>query len=88
MLENQRDKESIILNIFNYLLKGYKLKPAICEKVEVEMIKEGLIQKGGYMDVRDYFREEGREEGRTGRMAEGATRRTAAACSKYAEREV
>ncbi len=64
MLQRQRDTEGIILNILKYLLKGYKMKPELCEKMELEMIKEDLIKKGGYMDARDYFREEGRQEGR------------------------
>ncbi|MDE0119888.1 MAG: hypothetical protein OXM55_07780 [Bdellovibrionales bacterium] len=63
MLERQRDKEGIILNIMKYLLKGYKMKPELYEEMEEEMIKEGLMKRGSYMDARDYWREEGRQEG-------------------------
>ncbi len=64
MLERQRDTEGIILNIMEYLIKGYKIKPELYEKMELEMLKERLIKKGGYMDIRDYIKEEGRQEGR------------------------
>ena len=63
MLERQRDTEGIILNILKYLLKGYQIRPKLYEKMEVELVKEGLLKRGGYMDARDYFREEGRQEG-------------------------
>ncbi|MDE0517932.1 MAG: hypothetical protein OXH36_00025 [Bdellovibrionales bacterium] len=71
MLERQRDTEGIILNIMEYLIKGYKIKPELYEKMELEMLKERLIKKGGYMDIRDYFREEGRQEGRQEGWQEG-----------------
>ncbi|MDE0119087.1 MAG: hypothetical protein OXM55_03665, partial [Bdellovibrionales bacterium] len=34
-----------------------------CEEAEAEMIKQGLIKKGGYMDIKELFREEGQQEG-------------------------
>ncbi|MDE0119680.1 MAG: hypothetical protein OXM55_06715, partial [Bdellovibrionales bacterium] len=41
-----------------------------CEEAEAEMIKQGLIKKGGYMDIKELFREEGRQEGRQERDKE------------------
>ncbi|MDE0118866.1 MAG: Rpn family recombination-promoting nuclease/putative transposase [Bdellovibrionales bacterium] len=64
LLERERNKEGIILNIMEYLIKGYKMKKEECEEAEAEMIKQGLIKKGGYMDIKELFREEGRQEGR------------------------
>ncbi len=71
MMEKQRDTEGIILNIMEYLIKGYKIKPELYEKMELEMLKERLIKKGGYMDIRDYIKEEGRQEGRQEGWQEG-----------------
>ncbi|MDE0119280.1 MAG: Rpn family recombination-promoting nuclease/putative transposase [Bdellovibrionales bacterium] len=64
MLGRQRDTDGIILNILKYLLKGYRMEPKLWSEVEVNLIKEGLLKRGGYMDARDFFREEGRQEGR------------------------
>ena len=56
-------QEDLILSIMEYLAIGYKMKPEIWKEVETEIIKEGLLKKGGYMDIRKYIAERARQEG-------------------------
>ena len=34
------------------------------EELERDAVKQGIFSKGGYMNTREYIKEEGREEGR------------------------
>ena len=56
-------QEDLILSIMEYLMTGYKMKPEVWRKAEAKVIKEGLLKKGGYMDIRKYIAERARQEG-------------------------
>ena len=57
-------RENFILSIMEYLVTGYKIKPEVWKEAETEVIKQGLLKKGGYMDIKEYIKEMGRQEGR------------------------
>ena len=57
-----KKQENIVLSIMEYLMTGYKMKPKIWKEAETEVIKEGLLKKGGYMDIRKYIAERARQE--------------------------
>lgn len=62
-------REDLILSVVNYLKSAVGLSRELWERVEQSAIEEGLLQKGGYMDIREEIREEGRLEGiRKGRQ--------------------
>ena len=56
-------REDLILSILEYLVTGYKMKSEIWEEAEEEVVKRGLLKKGGYMDIRKYIAERARQEG-------------------------
>ena len=58
-----KKQEDVILNIMEYLVTGYKMKPKVWKEAEGEVIKEGLLKKGGYMDIKEYIAERARQEG-------------------------
>ena len=54
--------EEWILAVAKYL-KASGIRPKIWNKLENEAIKKGLLNKGGYMDIREEIRLEGKLEG-------------------------
>ena len=62
-------REDLILSVVNYLKSAVGLSRELWERVEQSAIEEGVLKKGGYMDIREEIREEGRLEGiRKGRQ--------------------
>ena len=57
-------REDFILSIMEYLMTGYKMKPELWKEAEKEAVKQGLLKKGGYMDIKEYIAERARQEGR------------------------
>ena len=39
------------------------MNPKVWKEAETEVIKQGLLKKGGYMDIKEYIKEMGRQEG-------------------------
>ena len=62
-LKNKK-KEEINLRIVQYLLDNGVLDLKTWRKVEDLLIKEGILTKGGVMDIREHIKEQGRWEGR------------------------
>ena len=62
--------EEWILAVAKYL-KSAGVSIKIWDKLEKEAIKEGLLKKGGYMDIREEIRMEGRIEGRQEGLQKG-----------------
>ena len=69
-------RNDLIISTARYLeavLKQSRKLRKLWEQVEKELVEEGIFQRGGYMDIKEYIREEGRMEGirkgiRKGRM--------------------
>ena len=55
-------KEKLIIALMEYL-KAVGLSSGIWKKLEREAIKKGLLNKGGYMDIREDIRQQGMEIG-------------------------
>ncbi len=64
-------REDLILSILEYLVTGYRMKSEVWEEAEEEILKRGILKKGGYMDIRKYIAERAREEGRQKGQQEG-----------------
>ena len=58
-----KKQEDMVLSIMEYLVTGYKMKPEVWKEAEAEVIKEGLLKKGGHMDIKEYIAERARQEG-------------------------
>ena len=58
-----RKREDVILSIMEYLMTGYKMKSELWKKIETEAVNNGLLKKGGYMDIKEYIAERARQEG-------------------------
>ena len=58
------DRGDLLLSVGDYL---WTMVPGMDKKLwgrlENRAVKEGVFQKGGYMDIREYIKEEGRQEG-------------------------
>ena len=58
------DRGDLLLSVGDYL---WTMVPGMDKKLwgrlENRAVKEGIFQKGGYMDIREYIKEEGRQEG-------------------------
>ncbi|MCY4513048.1 MAG: Rpn family recombination-promoting nuclease/putative transposase [Bdellovibrionales bacterium] len=63
--------DKLILSVIEYLATGYKIKPEIWRKAEAEAVKQGLLKKGGYMDIRKHIEERGHEKGLKKGLREG-----------------
>ena len=59
---SDRDDDSI-LNLMDYF-KAFGMSRALWKKLESLAVQKGIFQKGGYMDIKEHFKEEGRLEGR------------------------
>ena len=60
--------DDLILNLMDYF-KAFGMSRTLWKKLERAAVQKGIFQKGGYMDIKEHFREEGRVEGRQeGRM--------------------
>ena len=60
--------DDLILNLMDYF-KAFGMSRALWRKVERSAVQKGIFQKGGYMDIKEHFKEEGRLEGiRKGRQ--------------------
>ena len=58
------DKDSLILGVGNYFWSAIRgMTPGLWKELEWEGVKKGVFSKGGFMDIKEYFREEGRKEG-------------------------
>ena len=75
--------DDLILNLMDYF-KAFGMSRALWKKVERSAVQKGIFQKGGYMDIKEHFKEEGRVEG----IREKADRkRRQRGHFKYAERK-
>ena len=58
------NKEDLALNIGNYI---WAVVPGMTEelwkRIEQEAVNKGIFPKGGYMNIREQIKEEGRQEG-------------------------
>ncbi len=61
---------NFVLNIVDYLLEGYKMKPEVWMEAEREAVRRGLLKKGGNMTIQEEIKERGRQEGRQSRDRE------------------
>ena len=60
--------DDLVLNLTGYF-KAFGMSRSLWGKVEKRAVKEGIFQKGGYMNIREEIKEEGRLEGiRKGRQ--------------------
>ena len=53
-----------MLNVVDYLFVGYKMKSEVWAEAEREAVRRGLLEKGGYMTIREEIaahRQEGRQ---------------------------
>lgn len=67
--------DKLILSVIEYLATGYKIKPEVWRKAEAEAVKQGLLKKGGYMDIRKHIEERGHEKGLKKGLREGRQER-------------
>ena len=61
--EEIKSQEDIMLNMAEYLSKAYKMKQGVWRKAEELAVKRGLLNKGGYMDIKKFIAERERHEG-------------------------
>ena len=55
--------DDLVLNLLDYF-KAFGMSRVLWQTVERSAVQKGIFQKGGYMDIKEHFREEGRQEGR------------------------
>ena len=55
---------NFVLNIVDYFLEAYKMKPEVWAEAELEAVRRGLLEKGGNMTIQEEIKERGRQEGR------------------------
>ena len=59
------DRDNLILRVGNYFWAVVpEMTTDLWEELERDAVKQGIFSKGGYMNTREYIREEGRQEGR------------------------
>ena len=59
------DRDNLILWVGNYFWAVVRGMTAdLWEELERDGVKQGVFSKGGYMNTREYIKEEGRQEGR------------------------
>ena len=61
--------DDLVLSLTDYF-KAFGMSRSVWNKVERQAIHEGILQKGGHMNVREAIKEEGRQEGRQERDKE------------------
>ena len=54
--------DDLVLSLTNYF-KTFGMSRSLWNKVEKQAVQKGIFQKGGYMDIREEIKEEGRLEG-------------------------
>ena len=68
------DRDNLLLGVGNYF---WSVIPGMTEKLwkglEQDSVKKGIFLKGGYMNTKEYIKEEGRMEGLTEGRMEGLT---------------
>ncbi len=64
-------KKDTILKILEYLIDNTGLDLKTWKKAEQLIMEEGILPKGGVMDIREHIREKGRWEGRQEGRQEG-----------------
>ena len=45
------------------MVTGYKVSRELWQKAETRAVKQGILKKGGYMNIREHIEERGREKG-------------------------
>ena len=55
--------DDLMLSVLDYLVTGYRVSRELWQKAEAKAVKQGILKKGGYMNIRESIREEGREKG-------------------------
>ena len=59
------DKGDLLLSLGDYFWASIPgMTEELWKKVESEAVKKGIFSKGGYMNIREHIKEEGRQEGR------------------------
>ena len=56
--------DDLILSVLEYLMTAYKVSQELWQKAEERAVKQGILKKGGYMNIREHIEEKGREKGR------------------------
>ena len=56
-------EDDLILNAVDYLRSVLGMSQELWEQVETESMEEGILNKGGYMDIREDIRQEAKMEG-------------------------
>ena len=71
LFDNFSDKDDdLILTLMDYF-RAFGMSSALWKKIENSAVQKGIFQKGGYMDIKEHFKEEVRLEGiRKGRQEE------------------
>ena len=64
-------KSEISLRILEYLFDNTDLSEKVWRKAEVLLIEEGILTRGGTMNIREHIKEKGRFEGRLQGQQEG-----------------
>ena len=62
--EFSEKREDLILNVVEYLEAMKIIDRRKWEKLEKELLAEGIFKKGGFMDIRKHIEERGRQKGR------------------------
>ena len=63
--------DNLILSMTDYLLSAVPgMSKKLWEEAEKSALEKGLLEKGGYMDIKERIKEEGRLEGRLERNRE------------------
>ena len=58
------DKDDLLVNLGNYFWSAVPgMNRELWTKLESLAVKRGIFTKGGYMDIREHIKEEGRQEG-------------------------
>ena len=58
------DRDELLLSLGAYFWATVPgMTEELWKKVENSAVKRGIFSKGGYMDIKEYFKEEGRQEG-------------------------
>ena len=66
------DEEDLALSVGDYLWSSVPgMTGELWEELEREAVSKGIFTKGGYMNIREHFKEEGRQEGRQEGMQKG-----------------
>ena len=75
-LKGRANKESLILHISEYLSDNTAVENQTWKQVEVWLVEQGFLTKGGIMDIREFIKEKGRWQGRQEGRQEGRKERS------------